>query len=200
MTTRYVLIETPLGRLFVGASERGLHRVAWAETDRERDALIERLAEEAEAEPLAGDDPGLPVLGRAAAQLRSYFAGERDGFDLPLAPHGTEFQRAIWQRLCAIPRGDTATYGEVARDVGRPRAARATGAAIGRNPLAVVIPCHRVIGADGSLTGFASGLRRKRWLLEHEHVELRSTGSHPRNPRTHATEQSRAEGTAPWAH
>lgn len=168
MIARFLVLETPLGPLFVGASERGLHRVAWAQTRTERERLCAALAADAGVEPREGADADLPVLGRAAAQLRSYFAGERSGFDLPLAPTGTEFQRAVWQRLCAIPPGETATYGAVAGAVGRPRAARATGAAIGRNPLAVVVPCHRVIGADGSLTGFASGLDRKRWLLTHE--------------------------------
>lgn len=106
-----------------------------------------------------------PVLQAAAAQLAEYFAGTRRVFDLPLAPAGTDFQRAVWGELARIPWGETRSYGELARAVGRPRAARAVGAANGRNPLPVVLPCHRVIGADGALTGYTGGLERKRCLL-----------------------------------
>lgn len=109
--------------------------------------------------------PGHPVLARAAAQLAEYFAGRRRAFDLPLAPAGTPFQRAVWSALAAIPFGETCSYAELARAVGRPRAVRAVGAANGRNPLPIVLPCHRVIGSDGSLTGYAGGLGMKRRLL-----------------------------------
>ena len=109
-----------------------------------------------------------PVLVEAAAQLQAYFEGRLMRFDLPLAPDGTEFQRAAWQALCEIPFGDTITYAEQARRIGRPTATRAIGAANGRNPIPVIVPCHRVIGADGSLTGFALGTEMKRGLLEHE--------------------------------
>jgi len=108
------------------------------------------------------------VLVEAAAQLQAYFGGHLTRFDLPLAPGGTEFQRAAWQALCEIPYGETITYGEQARRIGRPTATRAIGAANGRNPIPVIVPCHRVIGADGSLTGFALGTEMKRGLLEHE--------------------------------
>src|SRR4051794_35862789 len=101
-------------------------------------------------------------------QLGEYFAGERTAFDLPLQPHGTDFQRAGWAALRAIPYGETRSYGEIARAVGRPDAVRAVGAANGSNPIAVIVPCHRVIGADGSLTGFGGGLERKRILLDLE--------------------------------
>ena len=103
------------------------------------------------------------------AQLSEYFAGERRTFDLVLTPHGTPFQLAAWQVLRTIPYGETMTYGEQAVAMGRPRAVRAVGGANGRNPLAIVVPCHRVIGAGGQLTGYASGLERKRWLLDFEH-------------------------------
>ena len=101
----------------------------------------------------------------AAAQVRQYLAGERRAFDLPLAPSGTPFQRSVWDALCAIPYGQTATYGEIARALGRPGAARAVGAAAGRNPIWLVIPCHRCVGKNGALTGYAGGLWRKEKLL-----------------------------------
>lgn len=108
------------------------------------------------------------VLVRAAAQLDEYFAGERRDFDLPLAPRGTPFQVAVWRALARIPFGETCSYGELARTVGRPSASRAVGAANGANPIAIILPCHRVIGASGTLTGYGGGLPLKRWLLDHE--------------------------------
>jgi methylated-DNA-[protein]-cysteine S-methyltransferase len=106
------------------------------------------------------------------AQLEEYFAGERTEFDVALEPRGTEFQQAVWSALQAIPYGETMGYGELARCIGRPKASRAVGAANGRNPISIIIPCHRVIGADGSLTGYGWGTTRKSWLLDHE----RATG------------------------
>jgi methylated-DNA-[protein]-cysteine S-methyltransferase len=111
------------------------------------------------------DDRG---LADAVEQLNAYFAGDLRAFDLPLTMHGTEFQRRVWAALCEIPYGETISYGELARWVGNPKASRAVGLANGRNPVAIVVPCHRVIGADGSLTGYGGGLERKVWLLEHE--------------------------------
>jgi len=108
------------------------------------------------------------MFAAAVAQLDEYFAGRRTGFDLPLAPAGTGFQQRVWHALCEIPYGDTTSYGALARQLGSPDASRAVGLANGRNPIAIVIPCHRVIGADGSLTGYGGGLDRKRWLLDHE--------------------------------
>ena len=108
------------------------------------------------------------AFAEAEAQLRSYFAGERTTFDLPLAPCGTPFQLRVWEALREIPYGETATYGEVAAAVGKPEAVRAVGAANGSNPIAVIVPCHRVIGADGTLTGYGGGLERKRILLDLE--------------------------------
>jgi methylated-DNA-[protein]-cysteine S-methyltransferase len=113
-----------------------------------------------------GDDDA--VLAAARAQLAEYFAGERREFDLPLKPAGTPFQRAVWEALRDIPYGETAGYGELANRLGRPGAARAVGLANGRNPIAIVVPCHRVIGAAGALTGYGGGLERKRYLLELE--------------------------------
>jgi methylated-DNA-[protein]-cysteine S-methyltransferase len=120
--------------------------------------------------------PGLPAgcerddagLAHVVAQLGAYFAGELADFDIPMAMHGTDFQRRVWAELRRIPYGETISYGELARRVGSPKASRAVGLANGRNPVAIVVPCHRVIGADGSLTGYGGGLDRKVWLLEHE--------------------------------
>lgn len=113
------------------------------------------------------------VLDDAVAQLESYFAGERTDFDLPLHPQGTDFQLRVWAALREIPYGETISYGELARRVGNPSASRAVGLANGRNPISIVVPCHRVIGADGSLTGYGGGMDRKRTLLD---LERRAAG------------------------
>ncbi len=101
-------------------------------------------------------------------QLQAYFAGDLREFEIPLAPHGTDFQKKVWRELGRIPFGDTISYGELARRIGRPTASRAVGAANGQNPISIIVPCHRVIGANGTLTGYGGGLDRKKWLLEHE--------------------------------
>ena len=116
----------------------------------------------------AGPEGRGGVLLRAAAQLTEYFAGERRDFDLPLAPRGTAFQVEVWRALARIPFGATCSYGDLARTIGRPAASRAVGAANGKNPIAIILPCHRVIGASGELTGYGGGLPMKRWLLDHE--------------------------------
>lgn len=117
----------------------------------------------------AGDgDDASPLLDRAEAELSEWLRGERREFTLPLGPAGTPFQLAVWGALREIPYGETRTYAEIAASIGRPSAVRAVGAANGRNPLPIVVPCHRVIGTDGSLTGFGGGISVKRWLLAHE--------------------------------
>lgn len=116
-----------------------------------------------------------PLLAAATAQFREYFAGQRRRFDLPLDPQGTDFQRKVWKALEAIPYGETRNYREVAEAVGTPRAVRAVGAANGRNPLPIVVPCHRVIGADGKLVGYAGGLPVKRILLDLESADAAGT-------------------------
>lgn len=108
------------------------------------------------------------MLRRAAAQLGEYFSGRRRDFDLPLAPVGTPFQRSAWRALAGIPFGETRTYAQQAQTLGRPTATRAVGAANGRNPISIVVPCHRVVGRDGRLTGYAGGVETKAWLLAHE--------------------------------
>jgi methylated-DNA-[protein]-cysteine S-methyltransferase len=117
-------------------------------------------------------DPAEEPFAAAAAQLQAYFGGTLTEFDLPLAPAGTEFQRRVWAGLRAIPYGQTVSYGDLARRLGRPAASRAVGLANGKNPISIVVPCHRVIGSDGSLTGYGGGLDRKRFLLALEHGTL----------------------------
>ena len=112
-----------------------------------------------------------PILRRAAAQLAEYFAGTRTRFDLPLAPVGTEFQRRVWVATSAIPFGETATYGEIARKIGVPNGSRAVGGALNRNPICIVVPCHRVVGSSGKLTGYDGGVDRKAFLLTLERPE-----------------------------
>lgn len=152
--------DTPFGTLTVVASAAGLRAVLWP---REREGRV-RLPDAIDV------DPSHPVIEQAVAQLDEYVAGERRAFDLPLDLHGTDLQRLTWERLADISYGETRTYGEHATCLGRPSAVRAVAAAIGRNPLSIVLPCHRVIGSDGSLTGFAGGLEVKSRLLEHERV------------------------------
>jgi methylated-DNA-[protein]-cysteine S-methyltransferase len=118
----------------------------------------------AEAAVTARDE----VLVRTSAQLGEYFAGTRQAFDVPLAPPGTAFQAQVWRALRKIPFGDTRSYGQLARAIRRPSASRAVGAANGSNPISIIVPCHRVIGASGALTGYGGGLEMKRWLLAHE--------------------------------
>jgi methylated-DNA-[protein]-cysteine S-methyltransferase len=127
-------------------------------------------------EVAAGARPDAGPLRAVVAQLEAYFAGELTDFDLPLRPAGTEFQRRVWAGLLTIPYGHTTSYGLLATELGNPTASRAVGLANGRNPIAVIIPCHRVIGADGSLTGYGGGLDRKRWLLGHEVATLNRLG------------------------
>jgi methylated-DNA-[protein]-cysteine S-methyltransferase len=125
--------------------------------------------------PEPGTDLGAvdPDPGDLVAQLDEYFAGDRTAFDLPLRAHGSAFELAVWHQLSCIPYGETRTYGAVARAVGEPGGAQAVGLACGRNPLAILVPCHRVVGADGSLVGFGGGLERKRFLLDLEHRDER---------------------------
>lgn len=113
-------------------------------------------------------EPDESAFADAAAQLRAYFAGDLKSFDLPLRLSGTDFQRRVWEGLLGIPYGATISYQQLAERIGNPKACRAVGLANGRNPIAIIVPCHRVIGANGTLTGYGGGLDRKRWLLDHE--------------------------------
>ena len=150
--------ETPVGELTLVASDAGLRAILWPRLSPTRAGI----------QPRPHRDPNHPVLQRTAAQLDQYFAGTRTTFDIPLDLQGTRFQLAAWRSLAEIPFGATTSYGRQAAALGIPTAARALGAANGANPVCIVLPCHRVIGADGSLTGFGGGLPVKQWLLDHE--------------------------------
>lgn len=157
---RFCHVDTPVGPLRLVGSEEGLREISFPDRGLPRPAREEWTESR---EPFRD----------AISQLDSYFRGERRHFDLVLAPAGTPFQQEVWAQLRVIPYGETVSYGEIARRLGRPAASRAVGAANGRNPLPIVVPCHRVIGANGSLTGFGGGLDIKRHLLafEREHRE-----------------------------
>jgi methylated-DNA-[protein]-cysteine S-methyltransferase len=147
-------IDSPVGRLTLVATDAGLAAILW-QNDRPGRVRL----------PIEGEESAHPVLVETARQLAEYFAGRRQQFDLPLDPHGTVFQRKVWSALLTIPFGETRSYGQIAKQIGKPSAVRAVGAANGRNPLSIVAPCHRVIGSTGALTGFAGGLDVKARLL-----------------------------------
>jgi methylated-DNA-[protein]-cysteine S-methyltransferase len=150
-------IDTTLGGVTLAATDKGLAGV-WFDQQRHWPVMTGWVTREDH-----------PVLREAIAQLGDYFAGRRHVFDLPLdLSHGTAFQQSVWQALLAIPAGKTTSYGAISAGVGNPAAVRAVGAAIGRNPISVIVPCHRVLGANGSLIGYAGGLDRKTALLELE--------------------------------
>ncbi len=148
----YARAPSPVGPLLLAGDNRALRRLAFAEGRRAM-------------EPEAGWVEAWEPFRETARQLAAYFAGELTAFDLPLAPAGTPFQLAVWRALREIPYGDTISYGELARRIGKPHASRAVGAANGQNPLAIVVPCHRVVGHDGRLTGYGGGLSVKEALL-----------------------------------
>ncbi|MEV2276467.1 methylated-DNA--[protein]-cysteine S-methyltransferase [Nocardiopsis sp. NPDC049922] len=146
--TRYATMDSPIGELTLFGDAESLSGV-WTSTK----TIPENW------------DRDQPAFTEAIDQLEAYFAGELREFDLPLAPAGTEWQLKVWAALTTIPYGETASYGQLAEELGRPTASRAVGMANGRNPISIIVPCHRVIGADGSLTGYAGGLERKKFLL-----------------------------------
>jgi methylated-DNA-[protein]-cysteine S-methyltransferase len=162
VTTYTTTIDSPVGPLLLTSDG----------------AALTRLLFDAEPDPAWSTEP-CAVLDDAVTQLREYFAGERTDFDLPLEPAGTPFQQATWLRLREIPYAETINYGQLALRVGNPHASRAVGLANGRNPISIVVPCHRVIGADGSLTGYGGGLDRKRTLLD---LERRVAGTADHDP------------------
>lgn len=148
--TLYTQMASPIGELLLFGDEHSLRGLYM------------------DARPRDGWRSATAPFQLAREQLEQYFAGERSEFDIPLDLRGSEFQRSVWDALLTIPYGETRSYGEIAKQIGRPDRARAVGSANGRNPVSIVVPCHRVIGADGSLVGYGGGLERKRWLLEHE--------------------------------
>lgn len=155
----YTQIESPVGPLLLVADEAGLRQILFVNGRHP-------------ARPESGWKEDAGPLRNTVSQLRSYFAGEREEFDLPLAPEGTRFQQEVWRRLCEIPFGETISYGELARRIGNPQASRAVGLANGSNPIPIVIPCHRVIGSNGKLTGYGGGLPIKEKLLGLERKQL----------------------------
>jgi methylated-DNA-[protein]-cysteine S-methyltransferase len=154
---------SPLGVLIVRASSSGVRRIGFAD---EKDSRVWRRVDDEDVEA------GLAIVLRTRTQLDEYFAGSRHEFDLPLEPMGTPFQVDVWRALLRVPYGATASYASQAGWVGRPRATRAVGGANGSNPLPIVLPCHRIVGASGQLTGYGGGVERKAWLLEHEAKNL----------------------------
>ena len=152
-------IETPLGPLTALASDAGLMGL-WFDRQQHGPGVLDAPVDDAQR-----------WIAHARRELDLYFAGRLREFTVPLAPQGTPFQEAVWRQLCAIRCGDTTSYGRIARDVGSPQGSRAVGAAVGRNPISVIVPCHRVIGENGTLTGYAGGLHRKEALLQIEGAE-----------------------------
>lgn len=157
----YTWLQTPIGRLFIAGDSQGLRHIEFP--NKKKKIYID---------PAWTENPG--ALEDAQSQLTDYFNGHRDTFSLKLVPHGTLFQLAVYRELRKVPYGATISYSGLAERIGRPKACRAVGAANARNPLPIVIPCHRVIGADGSLVGFGGGLETKKFLLE---LETRTTGT-----------------------
>jgi methylated-DNA-[protein]-cysteine S-methyltransferase len=160
---RYARYESPLGPIIAIANDEGIWSIDFVKAK-----YAKRIGDD------WVEDPKHPPLAECFRQLAEYFAGKRREFDLPLAPRGTSFQERVWREIARVPYGETISYGELAKRAGAPGQARAAGAATGRNPVGVVIPCHRIVGADGSLTGYAGGLDRKQQLLELEGVLQRS--------------------------
>ena len=156
----FTQIESPLGPLLLAADETGLHSIGFVNG-----------RHSAHPDPAWHEDP--KPLRETIRQLRAYFAGDLETFDLPLEPKGTTFQLAVWRKLCDIPFGETISYGELARRLGNPNASRAVGLANGANPIPIIIPCHRVIGSNGKLTGYGGGLPIKEKLLALERRQLR---------------------------
>ena len=174
MSTTFTRFASPLGELVLTASDTALTGVYFPTSSYGappgapplRDA--ERGSGAGVGREDDGHSPASELLARACRQLAEYFARARTTFDLPLDPPGTAFQRRVWDALRTIPYGATTSYSELSRRLGDPNATRAVGAANGKNPIPIIVPCHRVVGARGELTGFGGGLDRKRWLLEHE--------------------------------
>ena len=166
MPTTFTRFPSPVGELILTASETALKAVFFP-------VRRNRSAPEAGWVEDDGRGPAGALLAAVRRQLTEYFDGTRTTFDLPLDGTGSTFERRVWDLLRTVPYGATTSYGELARRLGDPRATRAVGAANGKNPIPIIVPCHRVVGARGELTGFGGGLDRKRWLLEHEGALLR---------------------------
>jgi AraC family transcriptional regulator of adaptative response/methylated-DNA-[protein]-cysteine methyltransferase len=170
-------IETPIGPMIAIADDHALHILEFLE----RKALATEVKKLSQATGSAIVFGRTQPLDRIEAELVAYFAGKSSAFDTRLAPLGTPFERQVWDKLREIPAGSTASYSGLAAGMGKPAAVRAVGRANGANPIAIVIPCHRVVGAGGDLTGYGGGLWRKRWLLDHERRMAESLVRHIRN-------------------
>lgn len=144
------IIDSPLGHIKIEGDEQGIIAIIFIESSEIIDPVIPEILED------------------IVYQLKEYFKGERNTFDIPLNPQGTNFQKKVWRQLQEIPFGKTVSYMDMAKELGDPKVIRAAASANGKNPISIIIPCHRVIGSDGSLTGYAGGLHRKKWLLAHE--------------------------------
>ena len=164
MRIAYHVMSSPLGLLFLARGPRGYKYLEFMD----RKSIKRMISGHAAAHPDATWEASLLDNRDAVEQLEGYFVGSVTDFSLPLDPDGSEFQHGVWRELLRIPYGQTRTYGQIAKNIGQPRAARAVGLANNQNPLAILVPCHRVIGANKSLTGYGGGLPRKRWLLQHE--------------------------------
>ena len=169
MSFAFKTTASPVGTLTLVASSKGLAAILWP-NDNPRRVRLAPLVEDARHS----------VLRETERQLGAYFAGQRTTFAVPLDFHGTPFQQSVWQALLTIPFGETRSYADIARQIGKPLAVRAVGAANGRNPISIIAPCHRVIGSNGKLTGFAGGLEAKQLLLGLERHGLDGTNRHPR--------------------
>ncbi len=184
-TVHHLVHDGPVGPLRLAACDAGLVAV-WMSAQRHVPDDVP-----AHWSPAGGDARTTAILDATRRQLDAYFAGTLTAFDLPLAADGTAFQRSVWHALCTIRYGETISYGELARRIGAPKAVRAVGLANGRNPLSIVVPCHRVIGADGSMTGYGGGLERKEYLLA---LERRVAAAGDRPPFALADETLRETG------
>ena len=154
-------LDSPIGRLRLVATDQGLSHLLFDQ----------QVGEDPDSDGDAVEADDHPVLAAATTQLAEYFAGRRQEFDIPLDLTGTEFQRAAWSALASVPFGETRSYRQQAEAIGRPKAVRAIGAANGKNPVPIVLPCHRIVGSDGSLTGYGGGLPVKEFLLNHEQAQ-----------------------------
>lgn len=164
-------IATPVGVVEITASEQGVTGIVFVQkeflnkTSLANDSALKN-------DPLNNKNHAAFITAQCKQQLTGYFAGERTTFDLPLDASGTDFQKSVWEQLLTIKHGTTASYQDVANQLNKPKAVRAVGAANGKNPISIVVPCHRVIGSNNTLTGYAGGLERKSWLLKHEGISL----------------------------
>ncbi|MGH1486910.1 MAG: methylated-DNA--[protein]-cysteine S-methyltransferase [Cellvibrionaceae bacterium] len=164
-------INSPVGMVQIRASEKGITHVTFIDESGVDESDVDKLSDTFETNA---------TIKKCAQQLKEYFYGQRKSFDLPLDWEGTVFQQSIWQSLLDVPFGAVASYSDIATAVNNPKAVRAVGAANGKNPIAIIVPCHRIIGSNGTLTGYAGGMDRKAWLLSHEGAEFKvSPREHP---------------------